>query len=295
MGNTNASLAFVSFVEGSTARAEGAVPVGGVSAIEILATWGRDDDEPLRVQEALAGPGRLGGAGQGRRCAAISAVGSHERERRLVERLGSLGWDVAVRPEAGLVMEIHHPETCGSDRQYAMRAALEDGWRLRSEAVADGAGERLQVLVVDAGTALTVDAGVLRSGAAANGGAEFVFLGGAIAMGPGSLAEAITARGARLAPFEVDPDVPALGRSTVEALRAGASVGFRGAVRELCRGVSMEAFGGTRGVLVYLTGGARAFARAAVDETFPQGFRDSPHLVHAGLALAIRSAGSSSL
>lgn len=250
IGNTNASLAFVSFVDGTGSR-----PGASALTVDLLGAWRRDDDEAGRLAAALPGPNSPREWLAPRGIVGISAVGSHERENRLADQLVRLGWDVAVRPDAGLSMEIDHPETCGSDRQYAMRAALEDGWRLRTAAGTEtdmGEVERLlRVLVVDAGTALTVDAGMLRSGPGKDGGVELAFLGGAIAMGPGSLAEAITARGARLAPFEVDPDAPALGRSTVEALRAGASVGFRGAVRELCRSVSEEAFGGTHDVLVY--------------------------------------------
>ena len=56
-----------------------------------------------------------------------------------------------------------------------------------------------------------------------------VFLGGAIAPGPGTLAEGLTQAGARLPDFTLRADAPALGRSTEEALQAGVVVGFRGA------------------------------------------------------------------
>ena len=60
-------------------------------------------------------------------------------------------------------------------------------------------------------------------------------LGGAIAPGPRLLSEALARGGARLLAVEVDANVPALGRDTAEALRAGVVFGLRGAVRELVR------------------------------------------------------------
>lgn len=275
MGNTNASLAFVSFV-------------GGIS-VRVLSGWSADGGAP-ELEEKLGGALRAlaseneSAARRGTSLAGISAVGAMERETRLVQRLEEAGYSVLSRPDAGLVMDIRSPETCGSDRQYAMRAALEDQWELQG----DGAAPR--VLVIDAGTALTVDAGRAE---ASSGGPQFTFLGGAIAMGPGSLAAAMAARGARLPEFTVDPDAPALGRSTVEALQSGVAVGFRGAVRELTQEVSADAFGSLDGVAVYLTGGARSFARRAVSESCPGGFHESAHLVHAGLGRVLHAAGES--
>ena len=268
MGNTNASVAFVSFLTGLSVR--------------WLGGWRAEGDEgggAAQLDAALSELDSLGGA----RCsrAGISAVGSMDRERRLVSRLEEAGYAVLARPDAGLVMDIDHPETCGSDRQYAMRAALEDQVELQDAAA-------VRVLVVDAGTALTVDAGLAER--RASGAVRLRFLGGAIAMGPGSLAAAMSARGARLPEFEIDPDAPALGRSTVRALQSGVTVGFRGAVRELVQEVAQEAFGSLDSVAVYLTGGARSFARRAVDECSPAGWIEEAHLVHAGLARALRAA-----
>ena len=150
-----------------------------------------------------------------------------------------------------------------------MRAGLNDASRRGFE----------RVIVIDAGTALTVDAGRIEAG----GGRTF--LGGAIALGPGQLAAALTAAGARLPAFSLEGDAPALGRSTTDALRSGVITGFRGVVRELCSGIAAEAFGGTDGVVAYLTGGARGFARTAVGQVFAETVEDES-LVHAGLARA---------
>ncbi|MEL6714980.1 MAG: type III pantothenate kinase [Planctomycetota bacterium] len=244
LGNTNASLAH---------RA-------GDASVVLLASGASDD---LGWLEAA-----LREAPEAER-AALSAVGGRAAEAEGAELLGRIA-AVHVRPDAGLTMAIRNPETCGTDRQYAMRAALED-------ARAAGAS---RALVVDAGTALTVDAGEWRAEAP-------VFRGGAIALGPGSAADALARAGARLPDVELQPDAPALGRSTPEALTAGVVVGFRGAVRELCREIGREAFGGTRGVRAYLTGGARAFADPVFDDLGLGAPAVDPLLVHRGLALAL--------
>ena len=207
------------------------------------------------------------------RCA-ISAVGAIDSQVALERIVDGRGLDVTVFPSPGLELRIDSPETCGADRQYAVRAALER---------AAASGEE-RVLVVDAGTALTVDAGQIEGDAR-------VFLGGAIAPGPGTLARALSDAGARLPTFEVQPHseehpVPALGRSTDEALRSGVVVGFHGAVLELARAISVEAFGDASEVKVFLTGGARAFALAALEGVFDAKVVIEPSLVHHGLAIA---------
>ncbi|MEM8711667.1 MAG: type III pantothenate kinase [Planctomycetota bacterium] len=278
VGNTNASLAFVSLVAG---RAPLAQDLGG---------WSREEDEPARLAEALDVFGvELRGDSV---LAAISAVGASERERRLADALAALGFEVIERPVSGLHLAIDSPETCGSDRQYAMRAALELSRISRGPSGRPRDGRR--VIVVDAGTAVTVDAGEIRTrsteGATSATGDELVFLGGAIALGPGSLAEAISARGARLPAFAPDASASALGRSTHGALQSGASVGFRGAVRELVTSIASEAFGGDlegAGAFdLFLTGGARDFARAPLVDIAGEGLSETPSLVHIGLALA---------
>lgn len=143
-------------------------------------------------------------------------------------------------PDPGLDVRVREPGRVGRDRLFAARGALEVARRDR----ADGG-----IVVVDAGTALTVDALGVKGGAG-------TFLGGSIAPGPGPLADALARRGAQL--FEVDPrpGAHALGRDTREALEGGIVVGFRGAARALVEAVVREAEF-VRPALV-LTGGARA-------------------------------------
>jgi pantothenate kinase type III len=165
----------------------------------------------------------------------------------------------ASRPEPGLAIACREPEKVGRDRLFAARGAL--------------GLCRASAIVVDAGTALTVDA-VREDG---------TFLGGAIAPGPSLLATALAEGTARLPRIEPKPRPSALGRSTEEALQAGVVVGFRGAARELVDRVEEEA--GFRGAPVVLTGGAGRFLR----EPSAFGARrvlEEPDLVHLGLLAA---------
>lgn len=260
LGNTNASLASTSLRGPSSSE--------GLAVTTLLASG---PSAPLdwldEVLGALQDPERP--FGEGRTFAAVSAVGAPALEESAAGILQRFGARTLVRPDAGLVLDIESPETCGSDRQYAMRSALE-------QARAAGA---TCALVVDAGTALTVDAGEWRASVP-------TFLGGAIALGPGSAALALERAGARLPRVELRVDAPALGRSTTEAIAAGVIVGFRGAVRELVRGVLAEAFSARSKPQVFLTGGARSFAAPAL-EGLPGGAPVlDPLLVHRGLALA---------
>jgi len=135
-------------------------------------------------------------------------------------------------PRETLAIECEDPERVGRDRRLAAQGAY----------ALVGAS-----IVVDAGTALTVDAV----------GQGPTFLGGAIAPGPGVLAEALGRAGAQLFAVEAQPGVKALGRSTSQALEAGISVGFAGAAARLVEEVSREA--DLSGVPAVITGGARVF------------------------------------
>jgi type III pantothenate kinase len=161
---------------------------------------------------------------------------------------------------------VRTPQTVGRDRLYAARGALE--WTGRA------------AVVIDAGTALTVDAvRPLDDGPFAG-----AFLGGAIAPGPALLADALARGGALLPRVEPELDVPALGRDTPSALRAGIAVGFAGAARELAARVAAEA--GLGGAPIVLTGGARAYVRDVLLDDFE--VLEDEHLVHRGLAAAVR-------
>lgn len=197
--------------------------------------------------------------------AAISSVSRPALRDALREALGAaVAGAVLVAPEAGLDNACEHPETVGLDRLYAARGALE----------LVGA----PALVVDAGTALTVDALDAGSG---NGRARF--LGGAIAPGPLLLAGALAAGTAALPEVAPPDDPPALGRHTRAALEAGVAVGFQGAAAELVRRVAAEA--GASAAPLLLTGGAARYLRRP-GLFAPRAPREVPDLVHVGLCAA---------
>lgn len=196
---------------------------------------------------------------------ALCAVAAPALERALADALAArYGAAFVARPDPGLAVALNTPETAGRDRLFAARGAL--------------ALAHAHALVVDAGTCVTVDA--LRADADGPG----TFLGGAIAPGPRLLAEALARGGARLPEVDVFPGVPALGKDTLAALRAGVVVGLRGAVRELVLAIEREA--GLAGARIVWTGGARALllepplfaGRVQLVE---------PELVHLGLLAAL--------
>jgi len=196
--------------------------------------------------------------------AVLSSVAAAEVEASvaaaLVRRFGDR---FRGEPDPGLEIVCRNRHTIGSDRLFAARGAAES---LGASA-----------LVIDAGTALTVDAVEVLAGQRAR------FLGGAIAPGPALLARAL-AGAAKLHRVEPRPAVPALGQDTPAALHAGITVGFRGAALELVRRIGEES--GLGHGLLALCGGARAFLLEPT--LFPADARVCvlPDLVHAGLAAA---------
>ena len=225
--------------------------------------WGSD------IARALLELGDLreSRAGRGVLRALCSSVAGPERVAELESACKNAGLPAPCAPAPGLSLAAcHNTESIGADRLYAARGA----WELVGG----------PVLVLDAGTALTVDAvGCDSTGAPA-------FLGGAIAPGPGLLASAL-GRGAR-ALYEVSPKpgAPALGRDSAGALRAGLSRGFVGAARELAREVAREA--GLEGAPIALTGGSVDYLLSAFAD---QELHLEPQLVGFGLVAAARAGG----
>jgi type III pantothenate kinase len=239
----------------------------GNSALK-LALWSASmEDRPRPLRTACFSHGDLASvaswlaAGPRPTGVAIASVGPRNVHRQIVRMLEELGLEPSTPPVPAIQLELRSPDRLGADRLFSALGALH---LLGAPA-----------LIVDAGTALTVDA--LAPGPVP-GSARF--LGGAIAPGPRLLAISLSQGTSRLPRVEPEPDVPALGRDTEAALRAGVAVGFAGAARELSRAVAREA--GIEGAPIVLTGGAagfllRAFDRAPLLE---------PDLVHIGLAVA---------
>jgi len=205
-------------------------------------------------------------------CVALSSVASEAQTGEVADLLTRTpGCVPCVQPPAGLELCLEDPSGVGCDRLYAARAALELS--------------ALPTVVVDAGTALTVDAvRPRRDPDAAHLRGEF--LGGAIAPGPRLLAEALTRGGARLPGVDGRPGAQALGKDTPSALEAGIAVGFEGAALHLVQRVADEA--GFDQPATVLTGGAAPFLRAALRAAAPGPWFEDADLVLRGLASSAR-------
>jgi type III pantothenate kinase len=165
-----------------------------------------------------------------------------------------------IAADLPIAIDIEHPERIGVDRLAAALAAN----RLRSPGRA--------ALIVDTGSAVTVD---LVS-------AEGVFRGGAILPGIDMSARALhefTDLLPLVSLHELSEPPPALGVSTVTAIRGGLFWALVGAVRELSDRLSAEL---PQPPEMFLTGGAAAHL------VQPLGLpcRYEPHLVLSGIALA---------
>lgn len=190
----------------------------------VRCAWGSQWQAELREHLQACEPGMTIG---------ISSVVAAERREAVAAVCREGGMDVHVNPEAPLDIDCLESHSIGRDRLYAAAGA----WLTSPE----------PAIVVDAGSALTVDA-------LGRGAGRGCFLGGAIAPGPALLARALGEGATQLFEVEFDGPVPALGRNTRDALRAGVQVGLRGAVLELVRCVAQEA--GLGDARVWLTGGA---------------------------------------
>lgn len=245
LGNTRAKLRWWGALDGGSPLAALDLMAGDAGSAELaraLARW-----RPARVAlSSVASPATTGAW-----------------RARLTEAAGA-----PLEEPLGIANRCRSPERVGRDRLFAALGAV----RLTGRSC----------LVVDAGTALTVDAVTTSSGEAGPPS----FLGGSIAPGPDLLAAALAGGTANLPRVAPRPGVPALGRVTEEALESGITVGFRGAAAELARAVAREA--DLVGAPVVVTGGWRGLLLEP-SACLPEPLVVAPELVHLGLLAALET------
>ncbi len=245
LGNSRAKLAlFEISADGARLLREDRIPTGETLVADVRARLERTPS----FQRAL-----------------LSSVASVRLEEELAALLEArCGTGFERNPAVNLQSDYHPESALGRDRLYAARGAV---------AVA-----ACDVIVVDAGTALTVDAVKLAEPPR--------FCGGAIAPGPTLLADALHRHTARLPLVEPSEGAHALGRDTRAALQAGVVVGFRGAASELVREIAEEA-GLDRDAVVVVTGGARGLLLRPRSCFGERRVIEDPLLVHKGLLAAL--------
>jgi type III pantothenate kinase len=159
------------------------------------------------------------------------------------------------RSEMGLSIDYPSPEQIGADRL--------------ANAIGVAARHGAPAIVIDFGTEVTFD--VVSAGPA--------YCGGVIAPGLGAMQDYLGRRTALLPQIELEEPTSAIGKSTVEAMRAGAVFGYRGLVREIVARLRAEMDGDPK---IVATGGDAALIARGLPEI---GAVD-PDLTLEGLRLA---------
>lgn len=160
------------------------------------------------------------------------------------------------RVKLGVGIDYPAPKTIGADRL--------------ANAAAVTALYGCPAIVVDFGTAVTFDIVSERK----------CYIGGVIAPGLEAMTNFLYQRTALLPKFSLKEPRSAIGRSTIEAMRAGAVFGYRGLVAEIIARIKAERFPG-RKVHVVATGGYAQLIGAHLDEIRAI----HPHLTLEGLRI----------
>lgn len=186
-----------------------------------------------------------------------SVVPKKNREVKSAARKTQILW-LGPHVKLGVGIKYPSPETIGADR-LANAAAV---------AALYGA----PAIVVDFGTAVTFDIV----------SAEKKYIGGVIAPGLEAMTNFLYQRTALLPKLSLREPRSAIGRSTIEAMMAGAVFGYRGLVKELIARIKAEAFPGSSRVRIVATGGYADLIAAELPEIEAV----HPHLTLEGLRIA---------
>jgi type III pantothenate kinase len=147
------------------------------------------------------------------------------------------------------VLDAHSPLGCRIDYPLPEQIGAD---RLANAAAVVSKG-KAPAIVIDFGTAVTFD---VVSG-------EPAYCGGVIAPGLGAMSGYLTAKTALLPQIELHEPRATIGKSTVEAMQAGAVYGYRGLVREILLRLKAEMAGTPR---VIATGGDAALIARGLPE-----------------------------
>jgi type III pantothenate kinase len=179
----------------------------------------------------------------------------------------------ALAPLGFPIWQLTHQSVLGVPITYPRPAEIGQD-RLANAAGAAAIGS-LPAIVIDLGTAVTFDIVTRRGG----------YEGGIIAPGPALMTRYLHEHTAQLPLVEdvITPVTTAIGKSTVEAMRIGAVLGFTGLLQACLDGVLAElAAAGETNPLLYASGGAAPVAIGRLR----QPLIDSPDLTLRGLAAA---------
>jgi type III pantothenate kinase len=180
-----------------------------------------------------------------------------EKARILEDHLSGFGpvHSLSFHSDTGLAIDYPHPAQIGADRL--------------ANAIGVASRHGAPAIVIDFGTAVTFD--VVTAGPA--------YSGGVIAPGLGAMQDYLGRRTALLPKIELEEPRAAIGKSTVEAMQAGAVYGYRGLVREIITRLRSEMGGDP--VIVATGGDAALIARG-----LPEIRVVDPDLTLEGLRLA---------
>ncbi|MEK7948888.1 type III pantothenate kinase [Luteolibacter soli] len=146
---------------------------------------------------------------------------------------------LSYQSDTGLLIDYPHPAQIGADRL--------------ANAIGVAARYGVPAIVIDFGTAVTFD--VVSTGPA--------YSGGVIAPGLGAMQDYLGKRTALLPRIEIDEPRAAIGKSTIEAMQAGAVYGYRGLVREILFRLRAEMSGEP---VIVATGGDAALIAQGLPE-----------------------------
>lgn len=161
--------------------------------------------------------------------------------KRLSQELADIDYDYAtlcsVVPKAAQVLRsfIRKPlHQISSDSTLPISISYPRPEQIGADRLANSASAYLEyrgpAIVIDFGTAVTFDV-ISEQGS---------YLGGVIAPGTASLRDYLHRRTALLPKIQLEEPKNAIGKSTQEAMQAGAVIGYRGLIKEILSAISLE-------------------------------------------------------